>query len=154
MVLKNFVVTKAPEIPEQLKGKLTMVANHPLTDSDVKVFGYALQAIALMLQLDNIPTESLTTVNVVFTKDGSFSMIEESPTTGGLHICLAIYPLERLNTRCGERFKLVAFIEELVHHYWRIEDETVVKYKVVQVAQLVDPSITIEELKGWDINGL
>lgn len=154
MELVNYIGTIVPFIPEYLTGKLTMVANYPLNNSDVHLFDLALKAISKALELDHITKESLTTVNVIFTKDGSFSIIEESPTTFGLHCSLAVYALEKLNAVNNEKFKLVSFIEELVHHYWRIEDETTVKYKVVQIAQMIDPSITIDLLKEWDVNGL
>lgn len=152
--LKDFISTIVPQIPDMLKGKLTFVANHGLNAKEVQIFGMALQAIVLQLEEDKITKEKLNNVNAIFTKDGSFAMYEENSNTFGLHFSLAVYAIENLRKLNNERFLLVAFIEELVHHYWRIEDETKVKYKVIEIAQKIDNNITIEMLKGWGVNGL
>lgn len=154
MILHNFVTTKVPKIPDILKNKLTFVANFKLNDNEVHIFGLALIAIAEQLKKDNITNQQLTNVNVIFTKNGSFSMEEETNTTFGLHFSLAIYAIENLRKINNERFMLFTFVEELVHHYWCIENETNVKYKVLEVVQLIDSNITLQIVKGWGVNGL
>lgn len=54
----------------------------------------------------------------------------------------------------NQQFVVFAFTEELVHHYWRIEDETKVKYKVLEIVQKIDKTITLDLIKGWGVNGL
>lgn len=125
-----------------------------MTDSEVRIFGIGLLAIAEKLDEEHISNQQLTNVNAIFTKDGSFSMEEEVKTTLGLHFSLAIYALESLRKINNEYLLLVTFVEELVHHYWRIEDETMVKYKVLEIVQKIDPKIDIDMLKGWGVNGL
>ena len=154
MQLNNYISTYVPEIPDMLKGKLTFVANYGLNAKETQIFGMALQAIVLQLKEDKIAKEELNNVNAILTKDGSFSMHEEDSNTFGLHFSLAVYAVENLRKLNNDRFLLVAFIEELVHHYWRTEDETKVKYKVVEIAKRIDNNITIEMLKGWGVNGL
>jgi len=154
MQLDGFVQSRAPIIPEMLRGKLTMIANYALDDTDVRLFGLALKAVELQLQKDGIPKTDLTVVNVVFTRDGCFSISESSMITYGFHFSLAVYALESLKKTNDARFILTTFIEELAHHYWRIEDETAVKYKVVEIASNVTPDITIDYLKGCGVNGL
>ena len=154
MQLDNYVSTRVPETPEILRGKITMVASHALDDVDLFLFDLALKAVAAQIRKDGLTADDLTTVNVVFTRDGSFSMSEPSPNTYGLHFSLAVYALESLRQTGNLAFRLTAFIEELAHHYWRIEDETVIKHKVVEIASNVTDSITIEFLKEYGVNGL
>lgn len=154
MKLKNYVSTKVPAIPKILDGKLTFVANCALNDNEVKIFGMGLLAISSKLNEDNITKAQLTNVNVILTKDGSFEMIEEDSSTFGLHFSLSVYALEPLRKVNNESFLLFAFIEELVHHYWRISDETKTKYKVLEIVQKVDPHITLDAVKKWGVNGI
>lgn len=154
MKLDNSVITFVPNFPDILVGKLTVAANYALNNNDVQIFALALNAISMQLEKDKIRKEDLTTVNALFTKNGSFSMYEESHSTLGLHFSLAIYPLETLHNMHNDRLVLFAFVEELVHHYWNIEDETTVKYKVLEIVNLIDTGITIDMLKGWGVNGL
>ena len=154
MVLNDFVTTKIPNIPEILVGKLTMVANYVLNDNEVRIFGLALNAISQKLKQDEINKDDLTNVNVIFTKDGNFAIHQDTSSAFASHFSLAIYQLENLRKTHNERFVLFAFVEELVHHYWRIENETEVKYKVLEIVQLIDTGITLEMVKGWGVNGL
>lgn len=154
MVLNDFVTTLAPIIPDMLIGKLTIAANYALNENEVKIFSLALNAISAKLQQDGITKDKLTTVNAIFTKNGSFSMREDNANVYASHFSLAIYQLENLRNTHNERFILFAFVEELVHHYWRIENETEVKYKILEIVQLIDTGITLEMVKGWGVNGL
>ena len=153
MRLKNFVTTLAPIIPNELQGKLTFAANYSLNENEVRIFSMALYAIISQLKEDGIAFDSLTNVNAVFTKNGTVEL-EENSSAFGNHISLAIYAIENLRHTNNERFLLFAFVEELVHHYWCIEDETKVKYKVLQIVQKIDSGITLELIKGWGLNGL
>lgn len=45
-------------------------------------------------------------------------------------------------------------ISELVHHYWRIEDEIKIKYKVLKIVQMVDPKIKIDLIRKWGFDGI
>ena len=153
MTLQNFVSTNVPCVPKILEGKLTFVANYALNDKEVRIFGIGLLAISEKLIEDNISSHQLTNVNVIFTKDGSFGMIEEDNSTFGLHFSLSVYALESLRKINNEHFYLFAFVEELVHHYWRIDNETKTKYKVLEIVQKVDPNITLDMIKNWGVNG-
>lgn len=49
---------------------------------------------------------------------------------------------------------MFVYIEELTHYFWRIYDETIVKYKVVEILNDVVPNLSIEDLKGCGLNGI
>ena len=77
-------------------------------------------------------------------------MREDNVNVYASHFSLAIYQIENLRNTHNERFILFAFVEELVHHYWRIENETEVKYKILEIVQLIDTGITLEMVNGWE----
>lgn len=118
-------------------------------EKELKIFQFSLFVIAKELINDNIDNQQLTKVNVIFTKDGSFSIYEEHDDIFGAHGSFVIYPLERLRKRNDEYFTIFSFTEELVHHYWRIEDEIKIKYKVLKIVQMVDSKITIDLIRKW-----
>lgn len=154
MELENSITTRVPVVPEELKNKITFAANYALTDFDVVLFTGVLIVINAQLKEDGMNYDDLTRVNVLFTRNGSFSMHEESETVLGLHFSLAVYPMEILHRVKDPNLVCFCFIEELVHHYWRIENETDVKYKTLEIIQRIDKKITVETLKGWGVNGL
>lgn len=64
------------------------------------------------------------------------------------------YSMGKLRQTKNAKFILFAFIEELVHHFWCITDETKVKYKALEIAKRIDDSYSLDLLKGWGLNGL
>lgn len=59
---------------------------------------------------------------------------------------LALYPIPRLlpHIRSNTLFTILA--EELCHMIWEIQDEVLVNYKVLEVLQNIDPSLTLDRL--------
>lgn len=151
MEIMNWKSTIAPFIPDYLKDNLNMVATCELTPRLVEIFGMGLIAIVDELKEDNISSSSLTRVTLLFTADGSFSLKEESDNVFGLHFSLSVLIIDRL-LKTGEQFQLFAFVEELVHHYWRIEDERETKYKVIKIVNRIDKTLTLDTLKEWGVN--
>lgn len=155
MQILDFTETPIPlVIPDILQNKLNIIITYLPNERELKIFQLSLFAITKELMNDNIGNQHLTKVNVIFTKDGSFSIYENRDDIFGLHCSFVIYPLERLRKRNDEYFTIFAFTEELVHHYWRIEDEIEVKYKVLKIVQMVEPKITIDIIRRWGFDGI
>ena len=154
MRLDSAVSIPVINMPDLLKGKLIFIANETLTYTEAKLFEICLEALAEKMVEDKIDISSLTHLNVLFTKSGSYSMTEESGDRFGFHLNLSIYALDNLRKTNSDRFMVVTFIEELVHHFWQVEDETKTKYKTLEIAQKIVPGITLELLKEWHVNGI
>lgn len=154
MKLKTSTSCYVINIPDKLKQKLTFASNIEITKREKFIMEIVLEEITNQLEYENMSIDSLTRVNAIFTKDGSFSMYEENDKTYGNHFSLAIYAMEKIRNTNNEKFMLLVFTEELVHHYWRLEDETKTKYKVLEIIQRIEPEITLDLIKGWGLNGL
>ena len=69
----------------------------------------------------------------------------------GSHFSLIIYNMNKIR-RLNDFLKtMTVFTEELVHHYWRIEDERLVKHKDIEVLRLGNPIFSLELFKEWGI---
>ena len=91
---------------------------------------------------------------MLFTEDGSISFHEDDDRNNGSQIYMAIYRMKKLRKINANVFMLFVFIEELAHYYWRMYDETEIKYKVVEIINYIVPSLKIDDVKGWGLNGL
>lgn len=65
---------------------------------------------------------------------------------------LIIYHMNRLRKTNNFLIITYAYIEEIVHHFWNIHDETEVKYKGLEIMKYLNPNVTIDTLKRWNIN--
>lgn len=96
-------------------------------------------------------SEIYSRVDIFFSKNGSISLCTDEEIA--FHVCIILYNMNKLRMQGNEKFMFVGFIEELVHHFGRIDDETTVKEKVVQIAQKYYSDITIETLRKWGVLG-
>ena len=62
--------------------------------------------------------------------------------------------MEKLRQLNSVKKMAFVFIEELAHYFLRITDETLIKYKVTEIINYFWSDFTIEEAKGWGLNGL
>lgn len=135
--IKNWVVCPSTVTPNILSGKINYVANFEISEEEANLFTTALNAICLKLEEDGISNTDLTKVTAIFTKDGSFEFVDDpNDKSAGLHFSLAIYSMETIRELVslkGNVVYLVVYIEELVHHFWRLEDEVETKIKVTEV---------------------
>lgn len=152
MKVKNAVMSSFPVIPDRLKEHMVMMATYPLTDTDIRLYNMALYAICKQMDIERIENKDLTRVNIIFTEDGSFAFTNEDKNTYGSHASIITYSIKYLNDTNNLYFILYAFIEELVHHFWKLDDEYKVKYKTVEIAQIIDPVINIEMIDKWGVN--
>lgn len=159
MLINNAKQVNGIIIPKYLKEKVLIASNHSLLNTDIRLFNIALQIVFEEINSDIIKgiidevLDNLKRVNIIFTKNGelSFSGIEKEL---GVHFSIIIYKMEPLHYLENQRLTLFTFVEELTHHFWGIEDETKVKYKVIEIMKRYDKDITLEIVKGWGIYGL
>lgn len=140
MRLKNWVESPGPSIPEELKGKFEIVASYKLTEREASLFNLALNCVVNELKKDKIPFGDLHRITAIITKDGEFTLSIPDQNKLGTRLCLAVYAVERwrrLNYADNQIMVIIA--EELCHHYWNIEDEVKVKYKVFDIIKDVFP---------------
>lgn len=156
MILKNYKSTtpKPFKIPENLQGKITLLANCDLTADEIDLFNSGLSAISCYIIDQHIDLSDYSSCNVFFTYDGSFTVEEEKTTNCGAQFHIAPYRMEPLRYLNSVKIMLFVFVEELAHYFLRISDETIIKYKVAEILRYVLPSFTIEEVKGYGLNGL
>lgn len=159
MLFNNRVPLNGIWSPVFLDNKLQFVANCLLREEEIQIFNQALQLVAWKIKEDmkngnlSPKVEDLRRVTIIFTKNGefSFSGIENEV---GINVSLIVYKTDCLHYIDDCMFPLFTFIEEMTHHFWNIEDETLVKYKVVEIIQQEYKDFTIETAKGWHIYGL
>ena len=103
---------------------------------------------------NNIDLSDYSSFNVFFTYNGTLTLFEESQTNCGSQFHVAIYRMEKLRQLNSVKKMAFVFIEELAHYFLRITDETLIKYKVTEIINYFWSDFTIEEAKGWGLNGL
>lgn len=148
------IITPKPVIPYNLKGKISIFANCTVKPNEILLFNQALQCVSKHLEHDAIDLSDYFKLNVFFTDNGTISFYESDDRNNGAQIYMAIYRMKKLRKINADVFMLFVFIEELAHYFWRIYDETQIKYKVVEIINYVVPNLTIEQVKGWGLNGL
>lgn len=125
-----------------------------INKKEITLFKLSLQAVANHLHQDNVNLDDFYKLNVFFTEDGKISFHENKDNVNGVQLYMVIYKMEKLRKYNNDSFMVFVFLEELVHYFWRIYNETDVKYKIVEIIQDVVPGFTIEIAKGWGLNGL
>ncbi len=146
MRLKNWVKSPGPIIPQELKDKFEIVASYPLNDREAKLFSITLNCVVNELKKDNVEFENLHMLTAIITRDGEFTLTIPDKTTLGTRICLATYAVERWrNLNYGDNQIMMVIAEELCHHYWNIEDEVKVKYKVFNIIKDIFPGATFQQ---------
>ncbi len=155
MTLQNQkLFSKSIIVPASLSGKINTFANCDVSEREIDIYNLALQCIDKQLVSENMDLSSFFVINVFFTCDGSIAFFEENPQNCGSQFHVALYRLQNLRKINNERITLFIYLEELVHYFWRISDETVVKYKVAEIMKYAVPEFNLEDLKEYKLNGL
>lgn len=148
------ILSPRPVVPPLLKKKINFFSNCYVKPTEIALFNQALQCVAKHLEHDKIDLSDYFVLNVIFTEDGSISFHEDDDRNNGSQIYMAIYRMNKLKKINANIFMLFVFVEELAHYYWRMYDETAIKYKVVEIINYIVPNLTIDDVKGWGLNGL
>lgn len=146
MKLENPVMTKVPETPKELEGKFEIAANYPLNEREAILFNVLLKCIVNEMKKDNINFKDLYRVTAIITKDGKYTACLDNNETMGSRISIVVYAVERWrNKGYGDNQIITILAEELCHHYWNIEDEVKVKYKVYEIIKGLFPGATFNQ---------
>lgn len=148
------ILMPRPVVPSLLKKKINFFSNCYVKPTEIALFNQALQCVAKHLEHDKIDLSDYFVLNVIFTENGSISFHEDDDRNNGSQIYMAIYRMNKLRKINANIFMLFVFVEELAHYYWRMYDETAIKYKVVEIINYIVPNLTIDDVKGWGLNGL
>lgn len=139
---------------EHLKNKLRALTNCALSENEVDLFNKVLECVENHLVIDNIDLTTLYTLNVFFIEEEITFSYEGNTVTCGNQFHLVTYRMNKIRSFKSDVFMAIIFAEELTHYYWKIFDETIVKYKVVEILNDMYPELTIEMLKKYGMNGL
>ena len=137
-----------------LQETLSVFTTCSLTENEIKLFNDVLKCVNNHLMIDKIDLSTLYTLNVFFIEEEITFSYEGNTGTCGNQFHLATYRMNKIRGYKSDVFTAIIFAEELVHYYWRIFDETIVKYKVVEILNDMYPKLTIEMLKNLGMNGL
>lgn len=140
--------------PQSLQIKLNAFTTCALTEDEIRLFNQVLKCIDNHLTIDKIDLSTLYTLNVFFIEEEVTFFYENDTGTLGNQFHLATYRMNKLRNYNSNVLAAVIFAEELVHYYWRIFDETTVKYKIVEILNDIYPKLTIDILKQFGMNGL
>ena len=140
--------------PLSLQETLSVFTRCSLTENEIKLFNDVLKCVNNHLMIDKIDLSTLYTLNVFFIEEEITFSYEGNTGTCGNQFHLATYRMNKIRGYKSDVFTAIIFAEELVHYYWRIFDETIVKYKVVEILNDIYPKLTIEMLKNLGMNGL
>ena len=140
--------------PQSLQMKLNEFATCELTENEVEVFNRVLKCIDNHLIIDKIDLSTLYTLNIFFIEEEITFSFENNTKTLGNQFHLATYRMSKIRNYNSDVISAIIYTEELVHYYWRIFDETIVKNKVVEILNDIYPELTIDFLKKLGMNGL
>ena len=143
--------------PAMLLGKLTMTFTCEINVREEKMLSNALILITKQFERENMKDFKRTTL--VFTENGDISLKMPSEAMG-MRMTACIFPVKRWRDKNYNDIQILTIIlEELCHHYWSIEDELIVKYKVFEVIKSLNPDLKItdlytglEEYEGYQAN--
>ncbi len=145
----DFVPSIIPNLPELLEGKIKFLTSIQLVDKECQIFTLCLEDISIVIKRDGIEN-SLTNIQLCFTPHGNFAF-KKKCSSHASYAQLAVYDMSSIRKLGAEQLAFV-FTEELVHHFWKLDDETKTKLKVIEILQITEPHITKEYVESWGLN--
>lgn len=137
-----------PTIPIELSDKIVIRATYPLTEHEAFLFTVALNGIVMQLKKEHLEVGNFRRVFVLCTKDGEFTFIDNEGM--GYYMPLIVLNLGNLRTgNWSDVHILATFVEEFCHHFWAIDDEEIVKHKVLEILNsILKFEVTFNSLYG------
>lgn len=128
----------------QIKSKVVFCADHIVNEEIAKQASIGVNLVGLKMDSENVPIESLSSVNMFFTERGKINLEMDTSPLGNYFWLITIHTEKVQNY---EPVKILAIIvEELCHHFWSIRDERHVKYKVMEVLNQLYPKLEIDDI--------
>lgn len=139
---KNLQINQGIVITTFLKDKIDIRSTCKMNENETFLMGIALAGVSVCLEQDGYKQDDLSSITILFTNDGSFEyMQEENDISFGQVLRLIIYSVDTWrNNYLSDEMILVIYFEELIHHFWKIHDEVIVKEKVTEVMNRTLPN--------------
>ncbi|WP_411842164.1 hypothetical protein [Salinicoccus sp. HZC-1] len=136
------------KIPIELSGKIVMRATYPLTEHEAFLFTAALNGIVIQMKKECFEISDLRQVFVLCTEDGKFTFADKEGM--GYYLPLIILNLGNWRTGNWSDVHIIAtLVEEFCHHFWSIDDEEIVKHKVLEILnRILNFEVTFDSLYG------
>lgn len=142
----NTVDSVAPNIPESLREKIQMVATYPLNEREARIFDRSLKSVAKHITKDKLEQKDIRNLVILFTEKGTYT-VEDDYSMGSVGT-YAVFSIQPWRDKGWDDLNLLTlFTEELCHHFFSIEDEEEVKYKVFDIVK----DLTVEEIQFNDL---
>lgn len=138
------------------KGKFLAYAKTELTPREADLFGCAQVMVEQQCNKDGISRSNIPIFCVIFSDDGSFTLVPDSTDVNayGHRLQIIVYTMNKLRESPNEELWIATFVEELAHLIWNIHDELLVKRKVVEIIRNMLPAFSLDNLErlGIQIN--
>jgi hypothetical protein len=134
-------------IPTKLLGKISLSLTCEITEHEKQLLKQALSVLQEQFEYEN--RQNIARVSLIFSENGNVSLEYVDDKQIGSQISLCIYAVKRWQ-EYNDKGILAIILEELCHHFWAIEDEILVQYKVIEIMKRIYPSI--ERSNIYDIN--
>ncbi|PEM49102.1 hypothetical protein [Bacillus wiedmannii] len=142
-----------PVIDKRIEDKLFLLTTIPIEDDIKRLLTMGFWGTAEQLENDGLLND-LTKLNCIVTPYGEVSL-KMDDEQDGCHMSIAIYPVQKWkDSKRTELQMLTCIVEELCHHYWNIEDEVEVSYKVLDVIRRIMPNDDIKMDKLYNVEWL
>jgi len=146
LILENLInqLVSPVIVPEILTAKLYIFQTYKLNENEILLLNHAIMALHNRFIIEN--KTDLMRVNLIFTETGQVTMSMNQDQLGS-HVCMCIYAVGVWRQKgYDDRNVLTILLEELCHHFWAIEDEDLVTFKVLEVMQTLNPTIPMNLL--------
>lgn len=137
-------------IPPGLVSRINPIFKCVLLPEEIGALNAALFALDLALaEDDSVPPDY--SVNMILTSTDSFNLVQRDPgVMGHCYHLVVLYVHHWRSQQLPINVIAAVILEEFCHHFWRIADETLVKYKVLEVYRYIDSSVQMQELYRLD----
>jgi hemerythrin-like domain-containing protein len=133
MEIKNHKQSPCPIVPKELEGKIKFTADCVLSERDWQLFNNVLLRLVEQMKEENFIFTKVKKTTVIFVETYDFGLILDS-SEKATYTRMIVYPvIEWEKIEMNENKKLMAFTEELCHHFWMVDDEEQVSYPVFRV---------------------
>lgn len=132
--IANAVKLPTIHIPQIMYEKFYIAGNTMITRQEALLYEKSLYMVSLQLSKEGKTDSDFSIANIIFTENLCYTFINTTGHKGGMVQNLIVYAMQTLRTYAKTDIHYYrVFLEELCHHIWRIEDETVVLYKVLEI---------------------
>lgn len=133
MIFTHATTFNRPRLPESLAHKINMVATGKNTTHEAELFLLSVRCLERQLNADHIDIENTNLVNVVFNADENVQLQMDNSTIGAMGRFI-FYNLSKIRSmKLSDPEILTVFTEELVHHFYRQENEDITKQKTFEI---------------------